>query len=186
MKAVGAVEHRFAFSVTGDRAAEIVDVRPSCGCVRTSLAKTKFQPGESGAVPLVIHVASQAEGKKRFELTLLVRDPVERTVVLTAEADIQSDVKVEPSNLVVQLHDGQSSKHRIVIRDRRPRPMKIEEAVVSNPAMKAKLLPAGRDKHERDRRIVDRLGVEDRPPCGAAGNPRENDGEPGVSGIDRP
>lgn len=149
VKAVGSVEHRFAFTVDGSGPAEIMDVRPSCGCVRTSLAKSRFQPGESGVIPLVIHVSSQAEGKKRFELTLLVRDPVERTIVLTAETDIQSDVKVEPSNLVVQLHDGQSSKHRIVIRDRRPRPLKIEDVVVSHPAMKAKLLPVGRDRHER-------------------------------------
>ena len=149
VKAVGAIEHRFPFVVKGAHAAEIVDIRPSCGCVRVSLPKTKFAPGEAGTIPLVIHVASQAEGKKRFELTLLVRDPVERTIVLAAEADLQSEVKVEPSNLVVQLHDGQTSTHRIVIRDRRPRPLKIIEAVVSNPNMKATLLPGSSDKHER-------------------------------------
>jgi hypothetical protein len=149
VKAVGAVEHRFPFVVKGAQQAKIVDIRPSCGCVRVSLPKTKFAPGEAGTIPLVIHVASQAEGKKRFELTLVVRDPSERTIVLTAEADLQSEVKVEPSNLVVQLHDGQTSTHRIVVRDRRPRPLKIIEAAVSNPNMKAKLAPPGVDKHER-------------------------------------
>jgi hypothetical protein len=149
VKAAGAVEHRFAFKVTGDRPAEIVDVRASCGCVRAPLAKAAFQPGEAGVVPLVVHIASQAEGKKRFELTLTVRDPVERVLTLTAEADLQSDVKVEPSNLVVQLHDGQSSLHHVAVRDRRPRPLKIMEVAVSNPAMTARLLPPGEDAHER-------------------------------------
>ena len=149
IKAAGSVEHRFAFKVTGENSAQILDIRPSCGCVRASMAKTTFRPGESGVVPLVIHVASQAEGKKRFELTLTVRDPVERTVVLSAEAEIHSDVKVEPSNLVVQLHDGQTSIHRITIRDRRPRPLEITEAVVTNAAMTAILLPGAKDSHER-------------------------------------
>jgi len=149
VKAAGAVEHRFAFKVVGDQPAEIADIKPSCGCVQTLLPKRTFRPGETGVVPLVVHVTSQAEGKKRFELTLTVRDPIERVVTLTAEADLHSDVKVEPSNLVVQLHDGQTSTHRITIRDRRPRPLEISEAVVTNPAMAAKLLPAGRDAHER-------------------------------------
>jgi Protein of unknown function (DUF1573) len=149
VKAAGAVEHRFAFKVTGERAAVIADIRASCGCVRSPLSKKVFRPGETGVVPLVVHVASQAEGKKRFELTLTVRDPVERIVTLTAEADIQSDVRIEPSNLVVQLHDGQSSTHRFTIRDRRPRPLQVKSAMASNPAMKATLLPVGKDAHER-------------------------------------
>jgi hypothetical protein len=149
VKAAGAVEHRFAFKVTGDFPAVIADIRASCGCVRSPLAKKVFRPGETGVVPLVVHVASQAEGKKRFELTLTVRDPVERIVTLSAEADIQSDVRIEPSNLVVQLHDGQTSTHRFTIRDRRPRPLQINSAVVSNSAMTATLLPVGKDKHER-------------------------------------
>ena len=149
VKAAGAVEHRFAFKVTGQYPVVISDVRASCGCVRSALSKKVFRPGETGVVPLVVHVASQAEGKKRFELTLTVRDPNERIVTLTAEADIQSDVRIEPSNLVVQLHDGQSSTHRFTIRDRRPRPLQINDVATSNPAMKATLLAVGKDAHER-------------------------------------
>lgn len=149
VKAAGAIEHQFTFKVTGDQPAQITDVRASCGCVRSPLPKSSFRPGETGVVPLVVHVASQAEGKKRFELTLTVRDPVERIVTLTAEADIQSDVRIEPSNLVVQLHDGQSSTHRFTIRDRRPRPLQIKEVTTSNPTLKATLLPATKDLHGR-------------------------------------
>jgi hypothetical protein len=145
VKAAGTVEVAFPFTARGP--VEILDARPSCGCLRTQLAKRKYAAGERGAIPLRIHVASQAEGKKRFVLTLLVRDPTERTVTLSAEMTLQSDVKVTPSNLIVHLPDGETARQRIELRDRRPRPLQMLSVATSRPEIVARLRNPEADGH---------------------------------------
>jgi hypothetical protein len=96
-----------------------------------------------------IHAASQAEGTKRFQLTMRVRDPQERTLVLSAEVTIESEIRIEPSNIIAQVDGSNTWRQTLVLRDRRPRPAQWKGVVASRPEITARMRPADADSRIR-------------------------------------
>jgi hypothetical protein len=132
IRAAGTVEHAFRFKVVGDSPAVIDDIRASCGCLKPHVAQRHYRPGQAGEIVMAIHAASQPAGRKRFVLTLEVRDPEPRSVKLTAEADIDSDITINPSNLILYVSGSGPIQQRISIRDRRPKPLEIRHVRTSD------------------------------------------------------
>lgn len=121
----GVIDHEFHFRASGTQPTEVLEIRPSCGCLRSVVAKRLYLPGEEGTIPLAIHATSQSPGPRRYELTLRVRDPAERTVVLIAEVDLIREIDVEPSAVYVIAGETLSNPITIAIHDRRSRPLRI-------------------------------------------------------------
>lgn len=138
-KAAGTIEHAFPFRVIGAEPAFIEVVRASCGCLKPSLERSMYRPGETGVVSMAIHSASQAAGPKQFQITLRIRDPQTRIVQLVADADFDADISVQPSNLIVYVGSGAPIQQRITIRDRRTNPLVIREVVASNDRIQVRL-----------------------------------------------
>jgi len=44
------VRHGHRFTNTGKTPVSVLDIKPSCGCVATSLEKFDYAPGESGEI----------------------------------------------------------------------------------------------------------------------------------------
>lgn len=127
------LEHLFHFRIDGGKSVEVTDVRPSCGCLRSDMKKNSFQPGESGTIPLSIHTLGQTPGPHRYQLTVTVRDPAPRLVVLVADVEIYREVTVEPANLIIYTSGrGEPIRQPVTIRDERPNGLDITHVTTSS------------------------------------------------------
>src|SRR4051794_30336316 len=60
--------HAFAFVNAGSGPAEIVEVRPGCGCLRPRLGRTVYQPGEQGTISLEVNARGESAGPHVWRL----------------------------------------------------------------------------------------------------------------------
>jgi hypothetical protein len=79
------VEARYRFRNAGAAALQIGEIKPSCGCTTTALARTRYEPGESGELELVwepkgfgpqtktIFVSSNSTGSEHVVLRVSAR-----------------------------------------------------------------------------------------------------------------
>ncbi|MGL5098251.1 MAG: DUF1573 domain-containing protein, partial [Planctomycetia bacterium] len=132
VRSVGVVEQEFPFVVTAD-AVQIVDLQPGCGCLRSSLDKRSYTAGETGRVKLAIHAVSQSPGRHRYLLTVVHRSPELGRQVLAVDLDLQSDVAVEPSTLLVLTSGKTDVERTITLTDRRGDFLKVTRAESSSP-----------------------------------------------------
>lgn len=143
--AAGILRHAFPFRVDQEPA-QIVDVRASCGCLRPMVEKRVYQTGETGNVVLLIHPLGQV-GQKRFQLTLTVRDPKERSIVLTVETELVSQIAVTPAQLLLYINGKESLMSSILIQDRRQPILAIESMSTSTPRLTATLASSNPSEH---------------------------------------
>lgn len=140
VEAAGDLEHRFAFRVAGRDPVQIVDVRPSCGCIAPGLSKRVYAPGEQGELVFRVHAASQPQGPRRFLVSLHVRQGAQSTTIpLTLEVDLFKPIEVTPSNLLLHLNGSGPIEQNLTIAEARPRPLKILEVRSSSPKIVARL-----------------------------------------------
>ncbi len=120
-----ALAHRFALANRGSESVEIIDARPSCGCVTAAPDRRSFGPGESGAVLLTVNTLTRPDGPASWGVTLRTRagDRVEETT-LTLTAHVRADLSLEPSALVIET-DGPVDR-TVVLTDRRPEAMTVK------------------------------------------------------------
>ncbi|MFO0946633.1 MAG: DUF1573 domain-containing protein [Planctomycetota bacterium] len=140
VKSAGTVAQTFSFKVFGNHAAEIVEVRPSCGCVKPTLAKRIFAPGEAGSIILEIHATGQEPGPHQYRLSLTVRDPMPRTIVLAVELELFSDVRIKPAQVLVYMNGSRELRQTVTISDERPRPIDVRALTSSSKWIEPKLV----------------------------------------------
>lgn len=145
VQSIGNVVRDFAFVNVGDKAIEILEVRPSCGCLRPKLEKRVYAPGERGVLALGIHATSQRAGKHRFQLAITAREERIRTYEVGVDVDLYSDVAVEPSNLLIYVGGQTSLERPIVIRDARKSTWRIESARSTDRRIAAAIVDAEAD-----------------------------------------
>jgi hypothetical protein len=85
--AAGAKEIPFSFAFTNrsTRTITITGVKPVCGCTVAMLASRVYQPGESGAIPVVFIISPTMFGPQRKQLQVLTDNPGEKDITLTVE-----------------------------------------------------------------------------------------------------
>jgi hypothetical protein len=117
-----ALSHRFALVNRGTDAVEVVEVRPSCGCVTAAPDRRSFAPGETGSLLLEVNSLTQPDGPASWQATLRCRagGRVEDTV-LTLTARVRADLVLDPSALVIET-DGPVER-TVTLTDRRPAAM---------------------------------------------------------------
>jgi hypothetical protein len=143
VEAAGEIEHRFAFRVAGREPVQILDVRPSCGCIAPGLPKRVYAPGEQGELVFRVHAASQPQGPRRFTVSLHVRQGAQSTTIpLTLDVDLFKPIEITPSTLLLHLNGTSSIEQNLTIAELRPRPLKILEVRSSTPKIVARLKEA--------------------------------------------
>lgn len=112
IEAAGTIQQDFPFHIVGDAPVEILDVRPSCGCLHPALSKRVYAPGESDVLRFAVHATSQQNGKRRFQVTLNTRQGARLdTIPVVLEMDLHKLVEVQPSNLLLYVR-GASPIHQ--------------------------------------------------------------------------
>lgn len=120
----------FKFTNTGDKVVKILDKKATCGCTVPDLAKTEFQPGESGEIA-VSYNARGKHGKQNQTVTLTTDDPGEPRVQLTISAEVMPLVSIEPAIVQFgQVNKGQEKTARVTVTGRMP-DFKVTDATLS-------------------------------------------------------
>lgn len=132
----------FPFRVTGSAPVEILDIKGSCGCISPKLSQRRYQPGQEDRLVFGIHTTSQAQGKKRYQVSLTYRQAggiTTKTIII--DMDLFKPIVVEPSNLLLHVRGKGPLKQTITVTDQRPRPLNIESALATSPRLRPRLLP---------------------------------------------
>jgi hypothetical protein len=132
----------FTFTNPGPEAVELIDARPSCGCLRPSVTKRVYQPGEEGRLKLEVHTMNQSAGPHNWTVRLQYR--VRNStfeVPLQLSAQLITEVLIQPAALVIIA--DKATTHEITVTDLRRQPLPITEVTATSP----KLLPRLSDQY---------------------------------------
>jgi hypothetical protein len=130
------LKQKFAFTNQGPGAAEVADLRASCGCLKPSLEKRTYLPGESGELMLEVHTLSQSAGEHTWRLQVAYRAGGEmRAAELTVQGQIVTEITVHPAALTVFTESA--ATHEIVLTDLRERPLTVTGVQASSPHLAA-------------------------------------------------
>jgi hypothetical protein len=136
--------HSFKFVNVGPESVEILEVRPSCGCLRPSLEQRSYPAGAAGAIPLEIQARGQSAGPHTWRLQLrYCAGATEHETTLEVTARVVTEVTLQPAALTL-FADGPLTQE-IVLTDLRPRPLTVTGLAVSSPHLRARLTEQYRD-----------------------------------------
>jgi hypothetical protein len=124
------------FTIDGPEAVDLLEARPSCGCLRPQLEPRRYWPGESGTLLLEVNTLTQAAGEHTWRLDLRCRraDVVEE-VSVAVKGRIIAELAVQPSSLTL-LTAGPLSQE-LVLTDMRERPLQRLELRTSSQRLRA-------------------------------------------------
>jgi hypothetical protein len=129
--------HAFMFVNAGPGPVEIVEARPSCGCLRPRLERTRYQPGERGSIPLEVNARGESAGPHTWRLQLLYREGGQtREATLEVAARVITEVTLQPAALTL-IADGPITQD-ILLTDLRPQPLTLRHLSTSAAYLKAR------------------------------------------------
>ncbi|HTK78085.1 MAG TPA: DUF1573 domain-containing protein [Gemmataceae bacterium] len=125
---------RFAFDNAAREPLTVTDLKASCGCATPTLAQRTYQPGERGELSLEVNTLSQPAGPHRWPLVVSYKCG-NQTAAVTVEltARLVQEIEVTPAAVAFQ---GVASAV-VTVRDRRPRPLRLQCAHASLPFLLA-------------------------------------------------
>jgi Protein of unknown function (DUF1573) len=92
----------YCFTNTGKASISVVDIKPSCGCVATSLEKFDYAPGESGKIKVTFDL-----GMEKLPTVLQLQVHVPETVAVSPEAVVwHRGEKPKTKDVVVKAGSG--------------------------------------------------------------------------------
>jgi hypothetical protein len=126
--------HQFVFVNEGPEAVELIDAHPSCGCLKPSVTKRSYAPGEEGRLKLEVNTLNQAAGPHNWTVRLAYKSgETPRDVVLQLSAKLITEVLVQPAAMVVIA--DKATSHEITLTDLRKHPMIITDVTASSPKL---------------------------------------------------
>jgi hypothetical protein len=138
------LNHRFNVVNRGSEAIDVVEVRPSCGCLTPQLDKRRLQPGESAELLLEVNTLTQPAGLNSWRVTLRYKSgDAERELPLYLNARLVTEISVEPPSLAI--YTDTAISHEITVIDRRVEPLLIRAVTVSSPHVRTHLGEQQRD-----------------------------------------
>lgn len=141
IEAAGDLVEEFPFKVTGQGPVEILDVQASCGCIQPSISKRIYAPGDRDKLIFGIHATSQAEGKKRHQVTLTYRQAGEVvSLPIILDLELYKPIVVEPSNLLLYVQGDRPIRQVLTVTDKRPLPLDIRGVSTSSARLHPRLL----------------------------------------------
>ncbi len=93
-------EFKFEFTNTGEEKLVIEKVQSSCGCTAGELAKTEYEPGESGTIDVTFNPKGK-KGDQRRQLTVYSNDLSGREIMLTVVGSVSQLVAIDPGVLAM-------------------------------------------------------------------------------------
>jgi hypothetical protein len=130
----------FSFVNNSTGPAEIVEVRPGCGCLQSRLDKMSLAPGERGVVTLDIRTLGQPAGPHTWTLSVFSKAG-ERVIeqILKITADVITEVTIQPA--AVTLVTRATRTEELLLTDRRSEPLAIVQVETTTPWLRAQASP---------------------------------------------
>jgi Protein of unknown function (DUF1573) len=139
-----AVSREFAFVNNGPEVVELVEARPSCGCLKPRLDTTHFAPGKRGGVALEVNTLGQPAGPHAWQLTLVYKVGVEvKEQTLQVSATVVTEVTVQPAAVTLVVEGALT--HELTLTDLRARPLVITAVETTSSWLTAAAGPLVRD-----------------------------------------
>jgi hypothetical protein len=135
----------FEFTNHGPDAVEIVQLRPSCGCLTPRLAQSRYQAGEHGTLQVEINTLSQAAGPHRWPVRVFYRSGgQDHETTLEVVGRVITEISVEPSSLA--LIATSNLEREIVLTDSRPKKLRVTGVVTTSELLAADLVDRSVDQ----------------------------------------
>jgi hypothetical protein len=157
------LRYTFAF-VNAGAAAEVLEVRPGCGCLTPRLERKEYPPGAAGELAVEVNTLTQAAGFQSWHVDLLYRSGGEtKELTLTLCGRVVTELSLEPAALDVSTCAAVS--RTLTLTDRRARPLDVTGVRTTAPQLRASLSGPGVDE-EGHRSWTVRLDIGDDLPEG--------------------
>ncbi|MCA9080014.1 MAG: DUF1573 domain-containing protein [Planctomycetaceae bacterium] len=133
--AVARFDVHFDFANVGSSPVEIVELKPSCGCLTPRLfdEQVSFRPGEQGRFYVSVGTATEDPGPHDYSVTVKYNDGAPREEVVRFQLEIpQQKVLVEPTQLLVYQLDEQPQTRQVIVTDARGGDLSITGAELSS------------------------------------------------------
>jgi len=136
VKSGARLAHQFTFVNRGPDAVEVVEVKPSCGCLTPTLEKRRYGPGESGSLLLEVNTLGQEPGPAAWRVALRSRaGDREDVLTLAATGRVTAVLWMDPASLV--LYTDAAIKRDVTLIDARPDPLKVLRVDTTSPQVRA-------------------------------------------------
>jgi hypothetical protein len=103
------VVSHFRFTNAGAAPVKLVSVKASCSCTTAQLAKSDYQPGESGEITATFAIGDRV-GEQRKTISVLTDDPGAPTYALLMIVHLPSQAQISPRVLVWRLGDDPAAR----------------------------------------------------------------------------
>lgn len=127
----------FHFSNEGSKSIEILDLKPTCGCISGKIEKKVYQPGESGSLEVTFSLEKR-EGPQRKGIAVKTSDG--KTVQLFLSTNIKPTFKLSMKRLVWASGEDRGSKS-LLIENHHQTPFRLKEAVPKREGVSVELIP---------------------------------------------
>lgn len=127
-----AIDHTFVLRNAGDSELVINQVRTSCGCTTTTLAKQTLAPGEN--VPLAVHFSLVGrQGPQTKFIYVDCNDPGSLQYRLELKGEIRVDLEVKPPRVYLsQIPEMPPSERTVTVVSNLEKPLRILSAETNN------------------------------------------------------
>jgi hypothetical protein len=135
---------QFSFVNVGPESAELVEARPSCGCLKPRLEITRFQAGQRGVITLDVNTLGQPAGPHAWQVTLIYKlgDQIHEQR-LEVSANVVTEVSVQPAAVTLVVEG--SLTHELTLTDLRAKPLSITKVETTSAWLSAQAGPLVRD-----------------------------------------
>ena len=123
----------FRFWNRGETPLEIVQIKPSCGCMKARLAggKQVYQPGEAGQFTVEVDITKEAPGRQQYAVQVNYKDEAAHAEQLMFRMTIpERKVTVNPPELWFYSSSGDPLSSQIMIEDHRGKELKVLDVEV--------------------------------------------------------
>ncbi|MEZ5943774.1 MAG: DUF1573 domain-containing protein [Planctomycetaceae bacterium] len=145
----------FGFENRGDHPVRIVEIKPSCGCLKPRVLNEQFAdvtskaipPGMRGEIYVEVATATEEPGNHQYSVDISYDDGAARTETLRFKLDIPTQkVLVEPSQLLFYQLSGTEDSRDITVTDARGGDLTVLSAELSRPLEGVELMVNERQK----------------------------------------
>ncbi len=132
------VRANFVFRHRGKHPVNIVEVKPSCGCLQPRFSKQTYEPGDVDAMILRVLPANESPGRHEYTVEVKYTDPEPREARVTFRVTLpEKGISIKPPALGVFQFSDQPTKQTVLITDTRGETWHVEGLSVSLPFVTA-------------------------------------------------
>lgn len=112
------ITEEFHFRNQGQNPVEIIELKPSCGCLAPKASANVIAPGEIGRITLPVRTANEPAGVREYLVNVRYQDPKPREVTLTCRMLLpEKKLLIEPRVVMVMGQPAPDARYEVNISD---------------------------------------------------------------------